>query len=71
MQVFRIDPTASYTHGVALVAAKDTDEAIKTFCDSEFRDYEYDEYECTCNIIVGMDYNTKEPTVIFDTLAQE
>lgn len=71
MQVFRIDPTASYTQGVALVAARDTNEAIKTFCDSEFRDYEYDEYECTCNIIVGMDYNTKEPTVILDTLAYE
>ena len=71
MQVFRINPTKSYSYGVALVAARDTDEAIKIFTETEFRNWEYDEFQCTINIIVGLDYNTKEPTLILDTLTSE
>lgn len=70
MQVFRINPTVSYSGGVALVAARDTDEAIKVFNSTEFREYEYDTFECTCNIVVGLDYDTKEPTFILDTLVE-
>jgi len=70
MQVFRIDPTTPYTFGCGLVAARDTEEAIKTFCNTEFRDYEYDEYDCTCKIIIGLDYDTDNPKLILDTLGQ-
>ena len=71
MQVFKIEPTAKWTFGIALVAARDSDEAIKVFTETEFREWEYDEFKCTTNIIVGLDYNTKEPTLIFDTLASD
>ena len=33
MEVFRIAPTAAYCGGAAYVAAKTTEEAIKTFCE--------------------------------------
>ena len=53
MQVFKIEPTIHYTYGAAIVAARDSEEAIKVYCATEFREYMYDEYGCTCNIIVG------------------
>ena len=31
----------------------------------------YDEYGCTCNIIVGLDYETNNPTLIFDKIGSE
>ena len=71
MQVFKIEPTASYTHGAALIAARDSKEAIKVYCDTEFRSYNYDELECICNIIVGLDYETNSPTLIFDKIGSE
>ena len=37
MQVFKIEPTTPYTHGAAIVAARDSEEAIKVYCDTEFR----------------------------------
>ena len=69
MQVFKIEPTIPYTYGIALVAARDSEEAIKIYCSDEFRDYMYDEYGCTCNIIVGLDYETNSPTLIFDKIS--
>ena len=71
MQVFKIEPTASYTYGIALVATRDSEEAINTYCATEFREYMYDEYGCTCNIIVGLDYETNSPTLIFDKIDSE
>ena len=68
MQVFKIEPTISYTYGVALVAARDSEEAIKIYCATEFREYMYDNYCCTCNIIVGLDYETNNPALIFDKI---
>ena len=69
MQVFKIEPRAPYTYGAAIVAARDSEEAIKVYCATEFRDYMYDECKCTCNIIVGLDYETNKPTLIFDKMA--
>lgn len=69
MQVFKIESTGEWTFGIALVAARDSDEAIKVFTETEFREWAYDKFQCTTNIVVGLDYNTKEPTLIFDTLA--
>lgn len=69
MQVFKIEPTIPYSYGAALVAARDSEEAIKVYCATEFRDYMYDECKCTCNIIVGLDYETNKPTLIFDKMA--
>ena len=37
MQVFKIEPRAPYTYGAAIVAARDSEEAIKTYCATEFR----------------------------------
>ena len=69
MQVFKIEPTASYTYGIALVAARNSEEAIKIYCSDEFRDYTYDDCKCTCNIIVGLDYETNSPALIFDEIS--
>ena len=71
MQVFKIEPTIPYTYGAAIVAARDSEEAIKIYCATEFRNYIYDECECTCNIIVGLDYETNNPTLIFDKIGSE
>ena len=71
MQVFKIEPRAPYTYGAAIVAARDSEEAIKVYCATEFREYIYDDYECTCNIIVGLDYETNSPTLIFDKIGSE
>lgn len=70
MQVFRINPMTDYSGGVALVAARDTDEAIKVFCSTPFREYEYDTFKCNCKIVVGLNYDTKEATLILDTLIE-
>lgn len=71
MQVFKIEPTASYTYGAAIVAARDSEEAIKTYCSTEFRDYKYDQFECICNIIVDLDYKINSPVLIFDKIYSE
>ena len=71
MQVFRIEPTARYTYGIAIVAARDSEEAIKIYCSDEFRDYKYDDFECKCNIVVGLDYQTDSPALIFDKIDSE
>ena len=68
MQVFKIEPRAPYTYGAAIVAARDSEEAIKVYCATEFREYMYDEYGCTCNIIVGLDYEINNSTLIFDKI---
>ena len=71
MEVFRISPTAAYCGGAAYVAAKNTEEAIKTFCEEDFRKYEYEEGNCECNHIANMSYNINIPFVIFDDLYLE
>ena len=71
MQVFKIEPTVSYSHGAALIAARDSEEAIEIYCSDEFRDYMYNEYVCICNIIVGLDYETNSPALIFDKIGSE
>lgn len=71
MQVFKIEPKSIYSYGIALVAARDSEEAIEIYCSTEFRNYIYDEYECTCNIIVGLDYETHNPTLILDKIYSE
>ena len=71
MQVFKIEPTIPYSYGAAIVAARDSEEAIKVYCATEFREYMYDEYGCICNIIVGLDYETNNPALIFDKIGSE
>ena len=71
MQVFKIEPRAPYTYGAAIVAARDSEEAIKVYCATEFRNDIYDDYGCTCNIIVGLDYETNSPALIFDKIGSE
>lgn len=71
MQVFKIEPRAPYTYGAAIVAARDSEEAIKIYCATEFRDYLYDDCECECNIVVGLDYQTDSPALIFDKIGSE
>ena len=71
MQVFKIEPTISYSHGVALIAARDSEEAIEIYCSDEFRDYMYNEYVCICNIIVDLYYETNSPALIFDKIGSE
>ena len=71
MQVFKIEPTIPYTYGAAIIAARDSEEAIKIYCATEFREYMYDEYGCTCNIIVGLDYETNSPMLICNKIGSE
>ena len=71
MQVFKIEPTIPYSYGAALIAARDSEEAINIYCATDFREWEYDYYECTCNIIVGLDYETNIPALIFDKIGSE
>ena len=71
MQVFKIEPTSIYSYGIALVAARNTEEAIKTYCDTEFGNYAYDDFGCTCNIVIGLDYKTNSPALIFDKIGSE
>ena len=47
----KIEPTIPYSYGAAIVAARDSEEAIKVYRATDFREWEYDYYECTCNII--------------------
>ena len=67
----KIEPTIPYTYGAAIVAARYSEEAIKIYCSDEFRDYTYDYLVCTCNIIVGLDYETNSPALIFDKIGSE
>ena len=69
MQVFKIEPRKSYTYGAAIVAARDSEEAIKVYCATEFRNEGYIDLACTCNIIVGLDYETNRPVLIFDKIS--
>lgn len=71
MKVFRISPTAAYCGGAAYVAAKTTEEAIKTFCENGYRESEYEEGKCTCNNVTNMSYDIDRPFVIFDDLYLE
>ena len=71
MQVFKIEPTIPYSYGAAIVAARDSEEAIKVYCSTEFREYIYDDCECTCNIIVGLDYKTDNPMLLFNKIGSE
>lgn len=71
MEVFRIAPTALYCGGAAYVAARNTKEAIATFCEEEYRKDEYEEASCECNHVSNMSYDTDKPFVIFDDLYLE
>ena len=72
MKVFKIIPTAEYSHGCAIIAANNREEAIKIFKDfDKFNDILYDDAECVCNIIDKLNYNCSEPTIIVDTVGQE
>ena len=68
MNVFRIAPTAPYCGGAAYVAAKSVEEAIETFCENDYRKYEYEECNCTCNLVTNMYHDINSPFVIFDDL---
>ena len=71
MQVFKIEPTIPYSYGAAIIAARDSEEAIKVYCATEFSEYTDDNDCCTCNIIVGLNYETNNPTLIFDKIGSE
>lgn len=68
MDVFRITPTEPYTGGAAYVAARSKEEAISTFCEENYRKYEYEEGSCECNHVANMTYNINRPFMIFDDL---
>ena len=71
MDVFRIAPTIAFGGGAAYVAAKNTEEAIKTFCKTDYRKFEYEEGNCTCNYVANMHYDIDKPFVIFDDIYLE
>lgn len=71
MEVFRISPTAACCGGAAYVAARNVEEAIKTFCEIDYRNFEYEEASCECNHVTNMSYDINTPFVIFDDLYLE
>ena len=71
MKVYRIFPTAIFCCGAAYVAARRVDEAIETFCEEDYRKFEYEEGVCTCNHVANMSYDIDTPFVIFDDLYLE
>lgn len=71
MDVYRISPTAAYCGGAAYVAANNVEEAIKTFCELDYRNYEYEEGSCTCNHVANMHYDIDRSFVIFNDLYLE
>ena len=68
MEVFRISPTEAFCGGAAYVAARNKEEAIATFCEENYRKYEYENASCECNNVVNMTYSIDTPFVIFDDL---
>ena len=57
MNAYKIYPNKSYTYGCALVAADNDKEAIKTYrSKSEYNDYQYDDYNCSCVIVEKLNY---------------
>lgn len=71
MKVFRIAPTKAYTGGAAYVAANNTEEAIATFCEENYRKFEYEDASCECNHVANMSYDINRPFVIFDDIYRE
>ena len=71
MKVFRIITTEPYTGGAAYVAANNVEEAIATFCEENYRKYEYEKASCECNHVANMSYDIDRPFVIFDDLYLE
>lgn len=68
MDVFRINPTVGV--GVALVAARDTREAIDFYKSTEYRSFIYGYYNCECDIIVGLTFDTDKPKIILDSIQE-
>lgn len=64
MQVFVITPNRPWCGGVVLIAARDSEEAIKVFCKKDYNEDIYDDNSCECNIKVGLDYDTDKPQII-------
>jgi len=72
MQVYKIEPTYSYSYGCALIAANSEEEAISIYRNSsDYNDYIYKQYDCTCIIVYKLTYDCVEPTVILDTIGAE
>lgn len=68
MDVYRISPTVAHCAGAAYAAARRIDEAIKIFCENDYRKFEYEEGRCTCAHVANMSYDIDRPFVIFDDL---
>lgn len=66
--VYNITPQVKYTYGCALIAAHSEQEAIETFCKDEYHKMIYEDYNCTCDIIPNMDYNSSNPCTIFNKI---
>lgn len=71
MQVFIITPNVSHCGGVVLIAARDSEEAIKVFCEEEYNEVIYQDYHCECRIKVNLNYNTNKPQIIGNYLHLE
>ena len=71
MDVFKISPTAAYSGGAACVAANNKEEAINTFCENDYRKFNYEVCYCTCDRIPKMSYDIDRPSIIFDDLYLE
>lgn len=69
--VYKIAPQVKYVYGVALVAARSKNEAIETFCETEYRKHQYSEFTCSCEIIPNMNYETKEAVTILNSIHDE
>lgn len=71
MYCYKIKPNSSGSGGCALIAAHNTDEAIKTFCKDDYNDWEYDLLNCTCNVVNGLHYDSETSKIIFNHIYSE
>lgn len=72
LDVYKIVPKKPYFYGCALVAATSEKEAISVFRKvSDYNSILYDDGNCVCEMIVGLEYNTNAPCIILDTVDEE
>lgn len=72
LDVYKIVPKKPYCYGSALVAATSENEAISVFRQSSnYNSFLYDECNCICEMIVGLEYNTNQACIILDTVDAE
>lgn len=68
MDCYKIIVDEAYCGGCAIIAAKSEKEAIDTFCLNEYNKFVYGFYNCKCNLIPGLHYDTETSKIVIDSI---